>query len=172
MLAHKSFYWKDLKSSVSKHIKQCLTCQKRNIQMVKYAPVHFSTLSLAMPFISMDLNDIFDSSSSGYHYDLMVICMLTGYTFCVPLKTKNTSEVVQSYIEKVYDKFGGSMKILSENGMEFKSQLFTNVATQMGVEHKVYSPPYHPQSNGRIEGLHNFCKVCMSKHVSKYLEWD
>ena len=46
-----------------------------------------------------------------------------------------------------------------------------DVATQLGVEHRVYSP-YHPQSTGRIEGLHNFLKACMSKHVSKSLEWD
>ena len=47
-----------------------------------------------------------------------------------------------------------------------------DVDTELGVEHKVYSPPYHPQSKGRMEGFHNFLKVCMSKHVSKPLEWD
>ena len=46
----------------------------------------------------------------------------------------------------------------------------TNVAAQYGVEHKVYFPPYDPQSNVRIEEFHNFLKVCMSKHVSKSLE--
>ena len=30
----------------------------------------------------------------------------------------------------------------------------------------------HPQSNGRIEGFHNFLKACLSKHVSVKLEWD
>ena len=47
-----------------------------------------------------------------------------------------------------------------------------DVATQLGVECKVYTPPYHPQSNGRIEGFHTFLKACMSKHVLKSLEWD
>ena len=47
-----------------------------------------------------------------------------------------------------------------------------DVTTHLVVEHRVYSPPYHLQSNGRIEGFHNFLKVCMSKHVSKSLEWD
>ena len=64
------------------------------------------------------------------------------------------------------------MTILCGNGMEFKNQLFMDVATQLGVECKVYCPPYHPQSNGRIEGIHNFLKVCMSKHVSKSFEQD
>ena len=53
-----------------------------------------------------------------------------------------------------------------------KNQLFTNVATQLSVECQMYNPPYHPQSNRRPEGIHNFCEVCMSKHVSKSLEWS
>ena len=59
-----------------------------------------------MQLISMDLIGPFDPSSSGYHYALTVICMLTGYTFCILLKTKTTNEVVQAYTDKVYAKFG------------------------------------------------------------------
>ena len=36
------------------------------------------------------------------------------------------------------------------------NQLFTDVATELGVEYKIYTPPYHPQSNGRIEGFPQF----------------
>ena len=92
--------------------------------------------------------------------------------FCIPLKIKAVSELVQANIDELYTKLGGSITILSNNGTEFKNQLLTNVATQLGVEHRVYFPPYHPQSNERIEGFHNFLKACMSKHVSKSLEWD
>ena len=112
MLVHRLYYWKSLKACVNKHIKQCMMCQKRNIQVVKYAQLHFSTPRLPMQFISMDLIGPFDPSSNWHHYDLTVICMLTGYTFCIPLKTRNTSKVVQAYIDKVYAKFGESMKIL------------------------------------------------------------
>ena len=64
------------------------------------------------------------------------------------------------------------MKIMSDNGTEFKNQLFTDVATQLGVECKVYSPPYHLQFSGSIEGFHNFLKAPMSKHLSTSLDWD
>ena len=40
------------------------------------------------------------------------------------------------------------------------------------MEHKIYSPPYRPQSNGRIEGFHAFLKTCLAKHVSPSVEWD
>ena len=63
------------------------------------------TPRLPIQFISIDLIGPFDPSSSGYHYTLMVIHMLTGYTFCIPLKTKTANEVLQAYIEEVYTKF-------------------------------------------------------------------
>ena len=37
---------------------------------------------------------------------------------------------------------------------------------------KIYSPPYRPQSNGRIEGFHKFLKSCLAKHISRHREWD
>ena len=126
-----------------------------------------------MQFISMDLiGEFHPPSAKGHRYALTVICMLTGYTFCVPLKTKTAAEVVKAYVDHVYAKFRGSIKILSDNGTEFKNELFTQVAKELGVEYKIYTPPYHPQSNGRIEGFHNFLKACLSRHVSSRLEWD
>ena len=46
------------------------------------------------------------------------------------------------------------------------------VSKELGVEYKVYSPPYRPQSNGRIESFHYFLKACIAKHISSQLEWD
>ena len=82
--------------------------------------------------------------------------MLTGYVFCVPLKTKAAEEVIQAYIDNVSSKFGGSLKMLSNNGTEFKNKIFEQVAKELGLEYKLYTPPYHPASNCRIEGFHCF----------------
>ena len=67
-----------------------------------------------------------------------------------------------AHLERFYPTMGQSSKMI----------LFDRVAKELGVEHKVYSPPYHPQSNGRIEGFHLFLKACMAKHISPGLEWD
>ena len=98
--------------------------------------------------------------------------MLMGYIFCIPLRTKTAEEVIQAYIDNVYSKFGGSIKILSDNGTEFKNKIFEHVAKELGVVHKLYTPPYHPASNGRIEGFHAFLKACIAKHIAPQLEWD
>ena len=87
------YYWKGLKPSVEKHIKTCYQCQRRNKQVVKYATHHFNVATFPMQFISMDLIGEFHPPTSRKHqYALAVICRLTGYVFCVPLKTKMAEE--------------------------------------------------------------------------------
>ena len=165
------YYWKGL--SVEKHIKMCYQCQRRNKQVVKYATLHFDVATFPMQLISMDLIGEFHPPTSRKHqYALTVICMLTGYVFCVPLKTKTSEEGIQAYIDNVYSTFGGSLKMLSDNGTEFKNMMFEQISKELRLEYKLYTPPYHPASNGRIEGFHAFLKVCIAKHVAPQLEWD
>ena len=173
MLLKRLYYWKGLKPSVVKHIQKCYQCQRRNKQVVKYATLHFNVATFPMQFISMDLiGEFHPPTTKGKRYALTIICMLTGYVFCIPLKTKTAEEVLQAYIDNVYTKFGGSLKILSDNGTKFKNKVFEQIAKELGVVYKLYTPPYHPASNGRIEGFHAFLKACISKHISPQLEWD
>ena len=173
MLLKRLYYWKGLKPSVIKHIQRCYQCQRRNKQVVKYATLHFDVATFPKQFISMDLiGEFHPPTTKGKRYALTVICMLTGYVFCIPLKTKTAEEVLQVYIDQVYSKFSGSIKILSDNGTEFKNKIFEQVAKELGVVYKLYTPPYHPASNGRIEGFHAFLKACILKPLSPQLEWD
>ena len=137
MLLKRLYYWKGLKPSVVCHIQRCYHCQRRNKQVVKYATLHFDVTTFPMQFISMDLiGEFHPPTSKGKKYALTVICMLTGYVFCVPLRTKTAEEVLQAYIDNVYSKFGGSLKILSDNGTEFKNNIFEHVAKELGVVYK------------------------------------
>ena len=117
-------------------------------------------------------NKFHSLTSRGHRYALTAVCMLTGFTWCVPLKTKTAEEVSKAYMDHIYSNFGGSIKILMDNGMEFKNKLFKEVVEKLGTEFSIHSPPYRPQSNGKIEGLHRFLKTCISKHINYRLEWD
>ena len=126
-----------------------------------------------MKFISMDLiGEFHPPSSKGNRYALTVICMHTGFVFCIPLKTKSAEDVVRAYIDRVYSQLGGSEKVLTYNGTEFKNKLINEVSEQLGVKHKIYSQPYRPQSNGRIESFHYFLKACILKHITPQIEWN
>ena len=126
-----------------------------------------------MDFICMDLiGEFHPLTSRGHRYALTAVCMLTGFTWCVPLKTKTADEAAKAYMDHIYCNFGGSIKILTNNGTEFKNKLFKEVISKLGTEFSIHSPPYRPQSNGKIEGFHRFLKTCISKHINYGLEWD
>ena len=91
--------------------------------------------------------------------------MLTGFTFCIPIKKKSAEEVITAWKNHISFPFSVCRKLSSNNGAEFKIELFTQVARELGVERKIYMPPYRPQSNGCIEGFHYFLKACLSKHI-------
>ena len=61
---------------------------------------------------------------------------------------------------------------MMDNGTEFKNKLFKEIVEKLGTEFSIHSPPYRPQSNGKIEGFHRFLKTCIDKHISYRLEWD
>ena len=120
ILLKRLYYWKGLKPSVEKHIKRCYQCQRRNRQVVKYARLHFDVATFPMQFISMDLIGEFHPPTSRKHICINCNLHVKGYVFCVPLQTKTAKEVIQAYIDQVYSRFGGSLKILSDNGTNFR----------------------------------------------------
>ena len=97
-----------------------------------------------MKFISMDfIGEFHPPLFKGNRNALTAVCMLTGYTFCIPLKNKTAEEIVTAWRNHIAFPFV-YRKLLMDNGTEFKNDLFSRVAEQLGVERKSYSPPYRP----------------------------
>ena len=97
--------------------------------------------------------------------------MLTGFTFCIPLKSKCAEDVIKAYIDHICCTFGPSRKILTDNGTEFKNKLWTEVFKKLRIEQK-FTPIYSPQCNDRIEGFHKFLKATIAKQLETRMEWD
>ena len=83
--------------------------------------------------------------------------MATGFTFCIPLKSKKAEEVVKAYLNHMCCIFGPSRKILIDNGTEFQNELWTEVFKRLKTEHRV-TP--------------KFLKACIGKQIQQSLEWD
>ena len=162
-----------MKENIRLYCKMCATCTLHRSENNKFKRKIFRPSLLPMDFICMDLiGEFHPPTSHGHHYALTAVCMLIGFTWCIPLKTKTAEEVAKAYLDHIYSLFGGSVKILMNNGTEFKNKLFKEVITKLGREFSIHSPTYRPQSNGKIEGFHRFLKACIAKHINHGLEWD
>ena len=62
--------------------------------------------------------------------------------------------------------------ILSDNGTEFKNSLMDQVLQQLRID-RIFSAPYHPQSNGKLEVFHKYLKPTLKKLCEKDpANWD
>ena len=62
--------------------------------------------------------------------------------------------------------------ILSDIGTEFKNSLMDQVLQKLGID-RIFSAPYHPQSNEKLEVFHKYLKPTLKKLCEKDpTNWD
>ena len=169
----RQYYWPGMRKHILKHCKSCHQCSLQNQGPGELEFGHFNVPSVPMEFICMDLvGPITPQTSKGNKYMLTVIDMLTGYTIAVAIPDKRAEMVCQAYRDHVYCVFGGSSRILTDNGTEFRSKEMKQICSELEIK-QVFSPVYTPQANGRLEGWHRFLKSCIAKHIrGTDIEWD
>ena len=90
-----SYYWKRMRKHVLVHCKTCVTCAKQKVQKTQFEKQIFKPGVQPMEFICIDLiGEFHPPSSKGNTYALAALCMLTGFTFCIPIKNKSVEEVM------------------------------------------------------------------------------
>ena len=151
----RQYYWPGIRKQIFRHCKRCKECVLQNQGQPEKCFGHFNSPDLPMEFICMDLvGPIHPPSSRGNKYVLTVIeiDMLTGFTIAVPIKNKNTETICDAYRNHVYCTFGGSSRILTDNGSEFKIQEMKGVCKTLGVKH-IFCASVHTrgkQTSGRM----------------------
>ena len=122
--------------------------------------------------IAIDLVTDCETSSSGNKHILTIIDHLTGWpeAFCIPDKSAET--IVSAFINQYLPVHMCPIYILLDNGTEFKNHLMEQVLQKLGIE-CIFSAPYHPQSNGKLEVFHKYLKPILKKLCKKDpSSWD
>ena len=139
----RQYNWPGIRKQIFRHCKRCKECVLQNQGQPEKCFGHFDSPDLPMEFICMDLvGPIHPPSSRGNKYVLTVIDMLTRFTMAVPIKNKNAETICDTYRNHVYCMFGGSSRILMDNGSEFKNQEMRQVCKSIGVKH-IFPPCTH-----------------------------
>ena len=149
----------------------CPVCILHRRELVKFKRKLFHPSMSPMDFICMDLiGEIHPPTRCGHCFALTAYCMFTGFTWRIPSKTKAAAEVVTAYKNHIHCNFGGSVKIFTDNGTEFKNKCLKEVIEKLRNEMSIHSPLYRPQSNGKIEGFNKFLKAFITKLINHGLK--
>ena len=122
--------------------------------------------------IAIDLVTECETSTSRNKHILTIIDHLTGWPKAFPIPDKSTDTIVSTFINKYLPVHMCPRYNLSDNGTEFKNNLMDQVLKQLGIE-RVFSAPYHPQSNGKLAVFHKYLKPTLKKLCEKDpSNWD
>ena len=95
---------------------------------------YFKMPDIPMQLICMDLvGPISPVNSRGNRFILTCIDMLTGFTMAIPIKDKSASTVCDAYRALHLCTFGGSFRILTDNGTEFKNEQMDELCRQLNI---------------------------------------
>ena len=154
------------------HISNCITCSK-NLPNISGHPQLYLEIP-KVPFTCVAINTIgkLPTTSLQNRYALTCIDLLTSSVIAVPMLDKKAESVVEAYLSGILSRARVSMVCLLDNGSELKNSQMNTVLKQLGIKH-IYSNPYQPQGNSRIENVHNFLKRTLTKFLSSLdAEWD
>ena len=167
------FYWPGMGTDIRNFCRSCDRCQRMSSKG-KLRPVPLKPLPiLSEPFsrVAIDIvGAISPPSSEGHRYILTLIDMATSFPEALPLKNIDSISVAEALL-LIFSRVGIPREILSDRGTQFTSQLMGELHKLLGVK-PLFTTPYHPAGNGRIERFHSTLKSLLRKLCAdKPREW-
>ena len=165
-------YWKGMNKDIMKYIANCVLCRWDKAKVQQY-PLQMTEIP-DRPFdkIAFDLVTDCKTSTSGNKHILTIINHLTGWLEAFPIPDKSADTMITTLINQYLPVHMCPRYILSDNSMEFKNSLMDQVLQQQGID-RIFSAPYHPQSNGKLEVFHKYLKPMLKKLCKKDpANWD
>lgn len=169
----KDFFWFNMLKDVKNYVNNCETCAKYKVSQQHPFGLMGQHRDVSRPWqvISLDLMGPFPRSKTGNTMLLVMSCWFSKFVLLFPLRTGKADKICE-IVESQILLFGAPMAIICDNGKQFESQLFKEVATKYQTK-LWYTPLYHPQSNptervNRVVGT----QIAANSSVKKHNEWD
>ena len=161
-----------MNKDIRKYIANCLLCRHEKVKVQQYPLQMMEILDRPFDKIAIDLLTECETSTSGNIHILAIIDHLTGWPEAFPIPDKSADTIVSTFINKYLPVHMCPQYILLDNGTEFKNKLTDQVLQQIGID-RIFSAPYHPQSNRKLEVFYKYLKPTLKKLCEKDpTNWD
>jgi transposase InsO family protein len=160
-------YWPGWAGDVRRALKTCNACS-RYLRGKPPRQVNLRPIVCGEPWelLSIDITGPHPTSRQGHNYILTLQDHFSKWAEAVPIRRHTAPIIARIIFEQVFMRFGAPRRILTDQGPEFESGLFSDLCNLMGVE-KVRTTPYRPQTNGMIERMHRVLNAMLAKVISE-----
>ena len=140
-------YWDSMRKDINRYVQSCQLCQQykySNQAMASSLQMHI----VRQPWhtIGVDIMGPYPPTQRQKQYVLVVVDYFTRWVEIFSLRSTTSSDIARILIDEIVCRWGCPTYILSDNGRQFVSDLFTEICSSLGIATKTTSN-YHPQTN-------------------------
>lgn len=155
------FIWPHMSKFITKFVKHCISCQLTKINKHEKSPLqHFVPPNERFSFVHMDIVGPLPVSE-GKRYLLTCIDRFTRWPEAYPIEEQSAEIIARTFFDNWICRFGSPIQIVTDQGQNFESKLFSSLNEIMGTKLK-HTTSYHPQCNGVIERWHRTLKNALT----------
>ena len=140
-------YWPSMRCDVFKYVRGCPSCQKFKYNNApKASPIQLHTVSHPWHTIGVDIMRPFPMTPRQKRFLLVIVDYFTRWVEMFALRNATATDIANILINEVICRYDIPFYILSDNGLQFISQLFNDVCTFLSIKRK-FTANYHLQTN-------------------------
>ena len=169
----RNFYWPTMAKDVREFVLKCEICQQSKAPNVVLRPPMGAQSRSDRPFqrLYVDFIGPYPRSKSGHIGIFVVLDHFSKFPFLHPLKKFCTASIITFLENNIFHAYGVPEIVVSDNGPQFKSSLFSQFLAKYGVRH-MFTPIYSPQSNSS-ERVNRSVIAAIRSYISKdQTTWD
>ena len=143
MRAKETVYWLGIKEQLEQLILNCQLCLKYS--RLKNKDMPHTALGHEVPPVpwSKVATDIFHYKSQSY---LLIVDYTSRFPIVRKLKSMSAQHVAKHF-KSIFSEYGWPDTLVSDNGLCYVAEIFTNLMKEYAVNH-ITSSPHYPQSDG------------------------
>ena len=162
------FWWPGLISQVSSYVSTCQRCRQKRFpaRPVQHSNRFIKTSGYVGEIDCVDLIGPFPAGTNNETYCLTSIDLFSKFLTAVPIVGKTAPVVATAFMDHVIANGANVIAVQSDNGKEFKNNLFNKMTSLLQIKH-TYSMPYHPMGNASIESSHFRIKTILRASLGR-----
>jgi hypothetical protein len=148
----KRYSWPNMKREIEGYVKKCQSCQmNKTLGPRKKAPMEITTTARGLfEKCAVDIVGTTTETNKGHKYILTFQDDLTKFVIAEPIQAQEADTVARGFVRNIILKFGTPEVILSDQGSNFLSELFTDTCKLLPIK-KPSTTAFHPESIGGLE---------------------
>lgn len=167
------YYWPHMLKDTENYVKTCLHCQTRKTPKGSPAGL-LQPIPVGLPFerVGVDVLGPFTKTNGGNRYIIVAMDYATKWAEARATPTATAEETANFLIDRIVCRFGCPNEILTDRGMNFRSNLVRGMLNGLGIR-SLFTTAYHPACNGLVEHFNGTLAQMLSFYTgTSQKDWD